>query len=130
MGEEKTRICFNAPASLVERADRVADLLEVSRTWLMIKALESELDEIAADEEFRRHLADAYYDDRVDFETVETILDREEALRMKLLKESIDRELPEVTLEGNLLADEVFYDGTISEWTPDEESDDDGEPLS
>ena len=124
------RVDFNAPASLVERADWVADLLGISRARLLIEALEAKLEEIAADEEFRSRLRDGYYDDRIDFETVETILGREEAMRMKLLQESVDRELPEVTLKGNLPADEEFYDGTIPEWAPDEESNDDGEPLT
>lgn len=130
MAEEKTRVDFNAPVSLVERADRVADVLDISRTRLLIEALEDELEEIADDEEFRRRLGDAYYDDRVDFETVESILGREEAMRMKLLKESIDREPPEPTLVGDLPSDEEFYDGPVPEWTPDEESDDGGESLT
>jgi len=129
MAEEKTRVDFNAPASLVERADRVVDVLDISRTRLLIEALEDELEEIADDEEFRRRLGDAYYDDRVDFETVESILGREEAMRMKLLKESIDREPPEPTLAGDLPRDEEFYDGPVQEWTPDEESDDGESPT-
>ena len=130
MAEEKTRVDFNAPASLVERADRVVDVLDISRTRLLIEALEDELEEIAADEEFRRRLGDAYYDDRVGFETIDSILGREEALRMKLLKESLDREPPEPTLEDELPTDEEFYDSPVSQWTPDEASDDDGESLT
>jgi len=129
MPEEKTRVDFNAPASLVERADRVVDVLDISRTRLLIEALEDQLEENADDEEFRRRLDDAYDDDRVDFETVESILGREEAMRMKLLKESIDREPPEPTLADDLPIDEEFYDGLVPEWTPDEESDD-GESLT
>jgi hypothetical protein len=128
MAEEKTRVDFNAPASLVERADRVVDVLDISRTRLLIEALEDELEEIADDDEFRRRLGDAYYADQVDFETVESIVGREEALRMKLLKESIDREPLEPTLADDLPSDEAFYDGPVPEWIPDEESDDDGPP--
>jgi hypothetical protein len=129
MADEKTRVDFNAPSSLVQRADRVADVLDISRTRLLIEALEDELEEIAGDEEFHRRLGDAYYDDRVDFETVESILGREEALRMKLLKASIDREPPEPVLEGDLPSDEEFYDGSVPEWTPEGESED-GESLT
>jgi hypothetical protein len=39
MAEEKTRVDFNAPASLVEQADAIADLLGVSRTQLLVDAL-------------------------------------------------------------------------------------------
>jgi len=96
MAEEKTRVDFNAPRSLVERADSVVEILDISRTRLLIDALEDELEEMmATDEEFRRRLSDAYYDGRIGYDTVEAVLGREEALRMKLLRESIDRTPPE-----------------------------------
>ena len=130
MAEEKTRVDFNAPKSLVERADSVVEILDVSRTRLLIDALEEELEALANDEEFRRRLGDAYYDGRADYDTVETVLGREEALRMKLLRESIDRTPPEPRLEDDLRSDDGFYDGEIPEWTgppssesPDDESD-------
>ncbi|MFC5133791.1 MULTISPECIES: hypothetical protein [Haloferacaceae] len=127
MAEEKTRVDFNAPKSLIERADSVVEVLDVSRTRLLIDALEDELKELANDEEFRRRLGDAYYDGRVEYDTVETVLGREEALRMKLLRESIDRTPPMPQLEDDLPSDDVFYDGDVPEWTgppPSEPSDD------
>ena len=117
MGEEKTRVDFNAPKSLVERADSVVEILDISRTRLLIDALEDELEALANDEEFRRRLSDAYYDGRVDYDTVEAILGREEAMRMKLLRASIDRTPAEPQLEDNLPSDDSFYDGDIPEWT-------------
>jgi hypothetical protein len=136
MAEEKTRVDFNAPATLVERADTVADVLGVSRTRLLIDALEDELADLASDEEFRRRLSESYYEDRADFETVEAVLGREEAMRMKLLKTSLDRSPPEPHLDGELPSREDFYDGEPPEWTPDETArtgedgklDRDGEP--
>ena len=116
MAEEKTRVDFNAPASLVERADGVVEVLDISRTRLLITALEDELEELANDEEFCRRLGDAYYGDRIDYQTVEAILGREEAMRMKLLRQSIDRTPPEPQLEGDLPSDERFYDGDVPEW--------------
>lgn len=122
MAEEKTRVDFNAPKSLVERADSVVEILDISRTRLLIDALEDELEELANDTEFRRRLSDAYYDGRVDYETVEAILGREEAMRMKLLRSSIDRKPAEPRLGDGLPSDESFYDGDVPAWT-DEESD-------
>ncbi|PSQ51285.1 hypothetical protein BRD20_11175 [Halobacteriales archaeon SW_8_65_20] len=129
MAEERTRVDFNAPRSLVERADSVAEILDTSRTRLLIDALEDELEALADDEEFRRRLADAYYDDRVDYDTIEAVLGREEAMRMKLLRESIDRTPAVPQLEDDLPSDETFYDGEVAEWTdsnssesPDDES--------
>jgi hypothetical protein len=128
MAEERTRVDFNAPKSLVERADSVVEILDISRTRLLIDALEDELEELANDEEFRRRLSDAYYDGRVDYETVEAILGREEAMRLKLLRESIDRTPAVPKLEDGLPSDDTFYEGEVAEWTdsgssgPDDES--------
>jgi predicted transcriptional regulator len=116
MAEEKTRVDFNAPKSLVERADSVADVLDISRTHLLIDALEDELEALANDTAFRRRLSDAYYDGRVDYDTVEAILGREEALRLKLLRSSIDRAPAEPQLNDDLPSDESFYDGEVPEW--------------
>jgi predicted transcriptional regulator len=131
MAEEKTRVDFNAPASLVDRADRVAEVLDVSRTRLLIDALEDELASLADDEEFRRRLADAYYGGRVDFETVESVLGREEAMRMKLLRASLERSPPELHPPETVPTDEEFYDGEPPELTPAENSsDDDSDPAA
>jgi hypothetical protein len=127
MAEEKTRVDFNAPKSLVERADSVVEILDISRTRLLIDALEDELEELATDEEFRRRLSDAYYDGRVDYDTVEAILGREEAMRLKLLRESIDRTPAIPTLKDGLPSDDAFYDGEVSEWTDSSLSDSDDE---
>ena len=128
MAEEKTRVDFNAPKSLVERADSVVEILDTSRTRLLIDALEDELEALATDEEFRRRLSDAYYDGRVDYDTVEAILGREEAMRMKLLRASIDRTPAIPQLEEDLPSDEAFYDCEVAEWTDSSssESSDDG----
>ena len=117
MAGEKTRVDFNAPKSLVERADSVVEILDISRTRLLIDALEDELEALANDEEFRRRLSDAYYDGRIEYDTVEAVLGREEAMRMKLLRASIDRTPAVPQLEGDLPSDEAFYDGEITEWT-------------
>lgn len=126
MAEEKTRVDFNAPVSLVERADTIADLLDVSRTQLLIDALRDEIDEVTGDEGFQRRLRDAYYAGRIDFDVVESILGTDEAMRMQLLRASLDRDPPEPQLEASLPSDEAFY-GTdsIPAWTPDAESADD-----
>jgi hypothetical protein len=127
MAEEKTRVDFNAPKSLLERADSVAEVLDISRTCLLINALEDKLEALATDEEFRRHLSDAYYDDCVDYDTIESILDRGEAIRMKLLRESIDRNPAISELEDNLPSDNALYDGEVSEWTDSNSSGSDDE---
>lgn len=125
MSEKKTRVDFNAPASLVERADTIADLLDISRTQLLIDALRDEIDELAADEGFKRRLGEAYYADQIEFDIVESVLGTEEAMRMKLLRESLSRDPPEPQLDASVPPNEDFYEGEVPEWTPNEESDDD-----
>jgi hypothetical protein len=120
MAEERTRVDFNAPRSLVERADQVAEVLDISRTRLLIDALQERLGNITDDEEFRRRMKDAFYDGRIDFGAVEVVLGTEEAMRLKLLRESLDREPAEPELSGSLPADEEFYHGDVPAWSPDE----------
>ena len=127
MAEEKARVNFNAPKSLVERADSVVEILDISRTRLLIDALEDELEAFANDDEFRRRLSDAYYEGDVDYDTVEAILGREEAMRLKLLRESIDRTPAIPTLKDGLPSDDAFYDGEVSQWTDSESADSDDE---
>jgi hypothetical protein len=127
MAEEKARVNFNAPKSLVERADCVVEILDISRTRLLIDALEDELEAFANDDEFRRRLSDAYYEGDVDYDTVEAILGREEAMRLKLLRESIDRTPAVPTLTDGLPSDDAFYDGEVSQWTDSESADSDDE---
>ena len=122
MSEGKTRVDFNAPESLVERADAIADLLSISRTQLIIDALSDKMGDVTTDEEITRRLRDAYYAGRTDFETVELLLGTEEAMRMKLLRASLDREPPEPQVDAELPTDEEFYKGEIAEWTPNEET--------
>jgi len=117
--EEKTRVDFNAPASLVDRADAVADLDGESRTQLLIEALRSELDERTGDESFRKRLREAYYADEVEYSVVESVLGTEEAMRLQLLKRSLDREPPEPQVADSLPSDAAFYDGDVPTWTPE-----------
>jgi hypothetical protein len=116
MTEEKTRVEFDAPKSLVDRVDTVAEVLDIPRTRLLIDALENKLDELANEETFRRRLSNAYYDGRTDYDTVETILGREEAMRLKLLRASIDQTSAIPELKDDLPSDDTFYDDEVAEW--------------
>ena len=127
--KEKTRVDFNAPTPLVEQVDGIADLLDISRTQLLIDALRDEIDDLASDEGFKRELTNAYYDGRIEFDLVESVLGTEEAMRLKLLQDSLDREPPEPQLDGELPDRDEFYDGEVSTWTPDDESPGDVDDL-
>lgn len=117
MTGEKTQVEFDAPKPLVDRVDTVAEVLDIPRTRLLIDALENKLDELATEETFRRRLSNAYYDGRTDYDTVETILGREEAMRLKLLRASIDQTSAIPELKDDLPSDDTFYDGKVAEWS-------------
>ncbi|MFW6046122.1 MAG: hypothetical protein ACOC8O_04620 [Natronomonas sp.] len=59
-------------------------------------------------------VSDAFYRGRIDFETVELLLGTEEAMRMTLLRASLDREPPVPRVDAELATDEEFYEGEIS----------------
>jgi hypothetical protein len=76
------------------------------------------------DESARRRIKRAYYEDRVAFETAAALLGAETATRVKLLRESLEREPPDPRpLDGGLPDQTEFYDGPIPEWTPDDRDD-------
>lgn len=50
-------------------------------------------------------------------------------MRLKLVRQSLHREPPVPEDIESSPADD-FYDGEIPEWTPDEETSDDGEPSN
>lgn len=120
MSKGRTRVDFNAPEHLVEQADAVAELLDVSRTDLLIDALRDEIDELAAADDFRRLVSDAYYAEEIEFEAVESILGTEAAMRMQLLRSSLDRDPPGPRVSEEAVPAAEFYDGDVPEWTPDD----------
>jgi hypothetical protein len=123
MAEEKTRVNFNAPEPLVRQADVVADLLDVSRTRLLVEALQDEIEDITSDEQFQRQLREAYYDGRVDVATVRSILGSEEAMRVRRLRNELDREPPEPHTEDGVPSAAEFYAEPPAEWTPEDADD-------
>lgn len=64
------------------------------KTRAEFDALCDKLDDLLADDEFQHRLETTYYAERVGFETVESMLGTDEAIRMKLLRDSLDREPP------------------------------------
>lgn len=122
MQEQKKRVDFNADASVIERADSITEILDITRTDFIIDAIENEIRKLRNNEDFRQKVTDAYYDDRIEYSILEDIFGVEEATRLKLLKESIDRTPPEPQLEDSPPSDEEFYDGEVPTWTPKERS--------
>lgn len=121
MSEDRSRVDFNAPTRLVEEADAVADLLNTSRTALLVEGLQRRLAEIVSEESFQRRVREAYYDGEIDGETLAALLGREEAHRVGLLRESLARESRLPTAEDVSIPDaEALYEGELPTWHPDD----------
>jgi hypothetical protein len=112
--EERTRVDFNAPKPSSNAL--TASVNSLYRTRLLINALEDKLTALVDDEEFRQRLSRAYCDGRVDDDTVEAILGREEAMRLKLLRESIDQRIAILQVGDDLPSADAFYNGEVSKW--------------
>jgi hypothetical protein len=63
-------------------------------------------------------LRDTYYNGHTDYDTFETILGCEEAIRLKFLRASIDQTSAIPELKDDLPVDDTFYDGEVVKWTP------------
>jgi hypothetical protein len=90
--DDRRRVHFQSPASLVERLDAVADLFDRDRTDLLVEAIREYLQDTADSETFQELVARKYYDDELSFETVERLVDGETARRLRLLKTDIESE--------------------------------------
>lgn len=128
--EEKTRVDFNAPSSLVAQADVIAELLNTSRTQLLIEALRDEIADLTTDEDFKRQVKQAYYSGQIDIEVLKSVLGPEEASRVRLLHESVARDPPEPQTDVEPVASSEFYDGEIPSWGPNDGDDERDEASS
>ncbi|MFB6179979.1 MAG: hypothetical protein ABEI77_09680, partial [Halorientalis sp.] len=86
---EKRRVHFLGPDRVIEKADALADVLDKDRTDIIVEALQEYIAEKTSDEQFERMVADLYYEDRLDFETVATLVGRDTAQRFRLLKRDL-----------------------------------------
>lgn len=91
-GEEPRRVHFQSPEYLVERIDAIADLYGTDRTDLLVEAMREFVEETAESDSFQELVASRYYDDELDFETVERLVGVETARRLRLLKADLESE--------------------------------------
>lgn len=123
MENNKTRVDFNAPSSLVERADIIAELLDTTRTQLLIKGLRKEINNRISDKAFKHKVREKFYNGEIDFEVVKSVFGTDEAVRMNLLRDSLDRDPPIPETDIEYPTQEEFYDGELPKWIPEDSSD-------
>ena len=90
------RVQFRAPEQLIEQADVLASAEDRDRTDVLIEALRKYLSESTESDDVKRDLANAYYEDVIEYEQVKALLGPKEAENLRLLKEQLgDGELAE-----------------------------------
>jgi hypothetical protein len=89
---ETQRVHFHSPEHLIERVDAIATLFQKDRTDILNEALREYVDETANDDSFQGIVANEYYEDRLDFETVKQLVGADTAQRFRLLKRDLDSE--------------------------------------
>ena len=86
------RVHFHSPEHLIERVDAIATLFHKDRTDVLNEALREYVDETANDDSFQDIVANEYYEDRLNFETVKQLVGTDTAQRFRLLKRDLDSE--------------------------------------
>ena len=100
---------------MFDRFDTVAELFERDRTALLVEAMREYLDDRTDDAEFRRLVADRYFDGRFSAETVRESLGPETTRRLRLLQADAESEPLDLPAPG----DESIYDGDRRTVDPD-----------
>lgn len=81
-----TRVHFRAPERLIEQADALAVAENKNRTDVLVEALRAYLDTASDKERVQQAIANAYYDDHLDFDQVKTLVGAETAQNFRVLK--------------------------------------------
>jgi len=89
---EHKRVHFLSPEELIEQADALADIEGTDRTDIIIDALREYIAEATEDERFRQRVAEAYYDDRIEYDLLKALVGTEQARTFQLLKRDLESE--------------------------------------
>lgn len=87
-----TRVHFRAPERLIEQADALAIAEGKNRTDVLVEALREYLANASDEEQVRQAIANAYYEDRLEFEQVKAIVGVETAQNFRVLKHQLTNE--------------------------------------
>lgn len=88
------RVQFRAPEQLIEQADVLATAEDRDRTDVLIEALRAYLSESSESDDVKRDIANAYYNDTIEYDQMKAVLGPKEAENLRLLKDQLEnREL-------------------------------------
>jgi metal-responsive CopG/Arc/MetJ family transcriptional regulator len=112
---ERKRVHFRSPEDLVEQADALAEIEGKDRTDVILEALENYIEAETESERFRQRIAEAYYDDRIEYDIVEALVGTEQARTFQLLKADLESDPLELADPD---ADVDVYDGETATVEP------------
>lgn len=93
------RVNFRIPEELLEKADAAAEVTHRNRTELVVAALQTYLDEIEDEEEYKASLVERYLDDDMEYELLEAVLGRQDAAAVRTSKALLE--------DGETFADDL-----------------------
>ncbi|AGB16800.1 hypothetical protein Halru_2213 [Halovivax ruber XH-70] len=86
-----TRTTFRLPEELLEKADIAAEITNQKRTQIVTEALRGYLSDIEDDESFTEAVVERYLDDEIGFETMSTLVGRQNAESIRSSKTILDQ---------------------------------------
>lgn len=86
------RVHFRAPAELIRQADALATAEDKNRTDVLVEALRSYLDHATDEERVRQAIANAYYEDELEYDAVKAVVGVEDAQNFRVLKHQLTDE--------------------------------------
>lgn len=113
--KDTSRVQFVADSSLVAQTDAVAEIVDMSRTDLIKRALHAYLTEKREEEQFKRQAQEAYIDGQLDDDTFRRALGTEELLTVKQLQqafETLGEGVPNSKETPEIPSDSEFYGTT------------------
>lgn len=98
-GPEQTRVEMAVPSDLVASADALADVLGEPRGSIIVSVLDDKINELVSDEAVQRRPRAAVFAGGLEVDTAAQLLETNAATRLLLLKNELEREIPEPVVE-------------------------------
>lgn len=86
------RVQFRAPEQLIAQADVLATAEDRDRTDVLIEALRTYLSESTDSDDVKRDIANAYFEETIGYEEVQSVLGPKEAENLRLLKDQLNND--------------------------------------
>ena len=93
------KVNFRLPDELIKKADVAAKISHKNRTDIIKEALQSYLQEVEDQDEFREAVVELYLDDEIDFDTLKELIGRQDAESVRASKAILE--------QGDELAEEL-----------------------